>query len=176
MNFENITLRRLKDNNEDYKLLEKWYQQKEIYTHFEQRKLNLEEIKSKYYPRTLDNSSISVYMIEYKNIPVGIIQYQSINNDNKVLYKIDSDNCYEIDVFIGELDYHNMGIGYKSINMISDYLFNEKNANLLVISPLKSNINAIKCYKKSGFEIKDNYITENTIGILQEYVLMTKEK
>ena len=37
MGFEDTTLRRLKDKNEDYELLEKWYQQIEIYTHFEQK-------------------------------------------------------------------------------------------------------------------------------------------
>lgn len=176
MIFEDITLRRLEDNIKDYKLLEKWCSQEEIYMHFEQRKLSLDEIKDKYYPRTLDNSSIPVYIIEYKNKEVGIIQYQLISNDNRKLYKIDDDNSYEIDIFIGELDYHNKGIGYKSINMLCDYLFDDKQANMIVMSPLASNEKAIKCYKKSGFKVKDNYISKNTVGILQEYVLMIRKK
>ena len=175
MKFENITLRRLKDNNSDYKLLEKWYQQEEIYLYFEQRKLNLEEIKRKYYPRTLDNSDIPVYMIEYKNMPIGIIQYQLVNEENMKFYKVNNDNCYEIDIFIGELNYHGMGIGMKSIGIISNYLLNKMNASILIMCPLKENENAIKCYLKSGFKIKDKYISEDTIGVLHEYVLMIKE-
>ena len=34
-------------SEEDYKMLEKWYQEEEIYSHFEQRKLNYDEIKNK---------------------------------------------------------------------------------------------------------------------------------
>lgn len=34
------------------KMLEKRYQEEEIYSHFEQRKLNYNEIKNKYLPRT----------------------------------------------------------------------------------------------------------------------------
>lgn len=176
MGDKNIILRKLEDNINNYKLLEKWYQQEEIYKYFEQKKLNLEEIKNKYYPRTLEDSSIQVYMIEYKNKEVGIIQYQLVKEENKKIYMINTDNCYEIDIFIGEKEYQNKGIGYKTINIISDYLFTNKKANMIVMSPLKNNINAIRCYLKSGFKIEKNYISRDTIGVLQEYVLMIKEK
>ena len=53
-------------------------------------------------------------MIEYECIPIGIVQYQSLSNDNKKLNGIDINNCYEIDIFIGELRFHNKGIGKKS--------------------------------------------------------------
>ncbi len=171
-----VSLRKLQDNNNDYELLQKWYQQEEIYLHFEQRKLNINEIKNKYYPRTLDNADVPVYMIEYDNNPIGIIQYKLIDEENKQLYKLDTDNSFEIDIFIGELTYHNRGVGTISINLISSYLFKDRGANLLVMCPLKNNTNAIKCYQKCGFAIKDKFITEDTIGKLQEYVLMVKEK
>ncbi len=45
-----VNIRLLEDKAEDYKLLEKWYQEEEIYSSFEQRKLNYKEIKEKYYP------------------------------------------------------------------------------------------------------------------------------
>ena len=130
MRNNNIRLRRLKNNDNDYKKLEEWYQIKEIYLNFEQRKLSYDEIKKKYFPRTLKNSKVPVYMIEYDNKPVGIIQYQLINNENMELYKIDNnDNNYEIDIFIGELKYHNKGIGKISIDLLCDYLLSKKNAN-----------------------------------------------
>ena len=99
----NVSIRLLKDIEEDYKLLEKWYQEEEIYSSFEQRKLNNKEIKEKYYPRTLKTAKIPVYMIEYKNKPVGIIQYKLVEKENKKLYKLTGNNIYEIDIFIGEL-------------------------------------------------------------------------
>ena len=44
MHIDNIKLRRLKNTIEDYKLLEKWYQEEEVYLSFEQRKLSYSEI------------------------------------------------------------------------------------------------------------------------------------
>ena len=79
----NVNIRLLKDIEEDYKQLEKWYQEKEIYSSFEQRKLNYEEIKEKYYPRTLKKAKIPVYMIEYNDKTVGIIQYKLVEEEDK---------------------------------------------------------------------------------------------
>ncbi len=175
MKDKNITLRRLLDNDADYKILKKWYQEKEIYSHFEQRKLTYNEIKNKYLPRTLDNSPIPVFIIEYNNQPIGIIQYQLINEDNKKLYNINNYNCYEIDIFIGELKLHNNGIGRRSINLLSKYLFDKKNADILVMCPLKNNIPAIRCYEHCGFKILNEFKTKDTIGNMQDFICMIRE-
>lgn len=170
-----IKLRRLENTNSDYKHLEKWYQEEEIYSHFEQRKLTLEEIKNKYLPRTMINASVPVFMIEYEDKPIGIIQYQLINDENKKLYGLNEKKSYEIDIFIGELNLHNKGIGKTSINLMSNYLYKEKNANVLIMCPLKNNYNAINCYKSCGFTIKKEFETEDTIGVNQVFALMVKE-
>lgn len=175
MKLNNVFLRRLRDDTNDYKLLETWYQEEVVYSQFEQRKLNFQEIKEKYYPRTLDEATVPVYMIEYDNKPVGIIQYKLVDEENKKLYGLKIDNIYELDIFIGDLKYHNKGIGYKSILIMNNYLFKEKNANLLVMCPLINNFSAIKCYQKCGFVNKSKFTTEDTIGTLQEYILMIKE-
>ncbi len=171
-----LKLRPLNNSEKDYKILEKWYQEEEIYSHFEQRKLSYDEIKDKYLPRTLKNAKIPVYMIEYEKNPVGIIQYQLIGDDNKKLYGISCDNCYEIDIFIGEITMHNRGIGEKTINVLTEFLFNNCQAELLVMCPLRNNIPAIKCYKKCGFDVCKSFKAKDTIGNFQEYFLMIKEE
>ena len=77
-----VNIRLLEDKAEDYKLLENWYQEEEIYSSFEQRKLNYKEIK-KYYSRTLKTSKIPVYMIGLKNKHVIIIQYKLVEEEDK---------------------------------------------------------------------------------------------
>lgn len=171
-----VNIRLLKDEPEDYKLLKIWYQEKEIFSSFEQRKLNYKEIVEKYYPRTLKTTKVPVYMIEYKDKPVGIIQYKLVEDDDKKLYKLEGNNIFEIDIFIGELKEHNKGIGSKAINILSKLLKIEKNAELLIMCPLENNVKAINCYKKCGFYIKDYFDTKDTIGITQKYVLMVKEQ
>ena len=176
LNNNNVSLRRLFNVEDDYRLLEKWYKEEEIYSHFEQRILNYEEIVNKYYPRTLVDAKVPAFIIEYDSHPVGIIQYQMINEENKELYNLDNNNSYEMDIFVGELNLHNKGIGNKAVRLMANYLFKEKNANLIVMCPLKENIGAIRCYEKVGFKTNGEFITEDTIGNMQEYVLMILKK
>lgn len=44
---ENLVLRRLIDSDKDYRYLNVWYQNEEVYKAFEQRRLNYEEVKKK---------------------------------------------------------------------------------------------------------------------------------
>lgn len=175
LKIENITLERLKDEEKNYQLLEKWYQEKEIYNSFEQKTLTYKEIKNKYYPRTLSNTKIPVYMIYYDKNPIGIIQYQSLSKETKKIYNIEIENSYEIDIFIGEIKMHNLGIGKKVIDLISDTLFKEEKANLLIMCPLKENKKAIKCYQNSEYKITKEFVSNDTLGNKKKYLLMTKE-
>ena len=52
-------------------------------------------------------------MIEYNSIPIGIIQYQIISEENKKLYNICGNKVFEVDIFIGDLNLHNKGISKK---------------------------------------------------------------
>ena len=134
---DELKLRRLKDDESNYRYLEKWYKEKEVYHAFEQRVLSYEEIKDKYYERTLDN------------------------------------NKYELDIFIGDINLHNKGIGHLVINKMCEYLFNN-NAKEIIMCPLKDNLKAINCYKKCGFIIEKEFEEKDTIGNEQVYVLMKR--
>ena len=80
MNYNDIKLSLLEDNEENYKLLEKWCSKKEIYKYFEQRILNYDEIKNKYSKRCNEDSIVPVYMISYKDQKIGIVQYKKTND------------------------------------------------------------------------------------------------
>ena len=81
-----IVLNILEDCDDNYYLLEKWYQIEDIYNNFEQRKLNFNEIKEKYKTRTSEDAKVPVYLINYKNNPVGIIQYKLVSEDYNVSF------------------------------------------------------------------------------------------
>lgn len=168
----NTSLKPLKDNKETYELLHKWYKEKEVYSSFEQRPLSYDEIVKKYKPRTKENSFIKVFMIEYKNKPIGIVQYKKLKNEDLKLYKINKDNVYEIDIFIGNKKYRNKGIGKFAI----DDVLNILNGNsAFVMLPFKDNLRAINCYKKCGFKESKELTLKDTIGNEKEYKLMIKE-
>ena len=167
-----VSLRLLRDNDEDYKLLYKWYHNEKVYTYFEQRIPTYNEIVDKYSKRTSLDSITPVYMILYNNKPVGIIQYTKLSNESKRRLHI-SDDGYEIDIFIGEVGYYHMGIGSMAIEMLISILGDNK---VFVMVPEIDNTNAINCYQKVGF-VKTVIISEkDTIGIMKNKIVMIYKK
>lgn len=165
----NISLRLLKDDESDYKLLYKWYHNPKVYNYFEQRIPTYQEIIEKYSKRTTLDSITPVYIIEYNNIPVGIIQYTKLTNVAKKTYKITKDG-YEIDIFIGKEGYYHKGIGS---NAIKQLIIKLKEDNIIfVMVPELDNINAIKCYKKIGFKQINTIKEPDTIGIIKDKIVM----
>jgi aminoglycoside 6'-N-acetyltransferase len=63
----------------------------------------------------------------------------------------DTSGVYAIDLFIGETEYWNQGIGSRVISKLVDYLFNELNVQKVVVDPETWNTRAIHCYEKCGF-------------------------
>jgi aminoglycoside 6'-N-acetyltransferase len=74
----------------------------------------------------------------------------------------ETDNVYAMDLFIGETQYWNQGIGTKLISAVVNYLFEQLQAVKVVIDPQVWNTRAIRCYEKCGFA---------KIKLLREYKL-----
>jgi len=83
-----------------------------------------------------------------------MIQYYSLNDlpeTDKQMYCLEkTDDVYAMDLFIGETQYWNQGIGTKLISVVVNYLFEELEAVKVVI-PQVWNTRAIRCYEKCGF-------------------------
>ena len=132
-----ISFRNLIDSEEDYKLIYNWCSKRQVYEWFEQRILSYDEIVNKYKNKI---GKQEVLIIEYENIPIGLIQIYKYDD------KIDNyHNIYEYDLFIGE-NLLNKGIGSEVINLINRKIFFELHADLIVLRPFKRNERAIKCF------------------------------
>lgn len=176
MKLNGVTLRRLRDDEADYRLLDRWCGSEEVCRYFEQRILSPEEIRRKYHPRTLEDAAVPVYVIEAEGRPVGIIQYQAIGDESRACCCLSGENGYEIDLFIGEEDLRGKGIGRAAISLLMRFLFEQKAADVLVLCPVRENIRAIRCYQACGFQEKGRFSAPDTIGVMQELVCMTRAR
>ena len=154
-----IKLRKLMDNEWDYKYLHKWCSVHDVYLAFEQRILSYEEIVDKYRPRVSDDSKMKVFFILYHYLPIGIVQYQIV------------DGFCEIDIFIGENYLYNKGIGTRALTLLIEYLRNHGEWYFRM-SPLKDNLRAIRCYQKVGFTTIEEETKEDSIGEIKKYLVM----
>lgn len=170
----NINLIKFKDITENYMLLHHWCSQEFIYTWFEQRILSYDEIVNKY-KNKLQEEKQDLYIIRNNDIKIGLVQiYQYKENKFKQLNNYN--NIYEYDLFIGNKEYINKGLGVNIINLINEKIYYEYNADAIILRPFKRNIRAIKCYQKAKFKNICEYIDKDTLGHKEEIVVLLNVK
>lgn len=154
---DDIGIRRMEDNMEDYKLMAKWLSTDEVLDYYEGRsnKFDLEKVIKKFAPRVKGQEAVIPCLIEYRQRAIGYIQYYPIEpNEYDIGDTINMNNYslpYGMDLFIGETDTWNIGIGTKAVKSMISYLFMNKIADIIFIDPQTWNKRAIRCYEKSGF-------------------------
>ena len=157
-----IDLIEFTDNEDNYELMYKWCSQEFIYKWFEQRKLSYEEIENKYKNKLLANQQ-KLFFINYNDNKIGFVQiYKYDDEKSEALIKYDS--IYEYDIFIGESEYLSKGLGAIIVNYVNNYIYEKYLCDCIVLRPFKRNERAVKCYKKCGFEIVDEYMGTDTLG------------
>lgn len=147
---------RLMTNN-DFDLMVKWLNDPQVLEFYEEPPTNLERVINKFGPRIEGKHYVTPCIVEYKNEPIGYIQYYKIQEINLKKYGYaEGQNIYGIDQFIGEPRLWGKGIGTLMIQMMLDYLSNNKGALKIALEVKKNNDRAIASYKKCNFnQIKE---------------------
>lgn len=152
-----ISIRKMEDDIRDYNLMAKWLSTEELLDYYEGRSnsFNLDKVIKKFASRAKGEEAVIPCIIEYNQKPIGYIQYYCIEPDE---YDIgDAINMknymcpYGMDLFIGEIDSWNKGIGTIVVKSLIAYLFENENTDIVFIDPQTWNKRAIRCYEKSGF-------------------------
>ncbi|MCU9614627.1 acetyltransferase [Caldibacillus lycopersici] len=144
-----LLIRRMHES--DFYWMVKWLNDEKVLEFYEEPPSSLEMVKEKYGPRIIGNHYVIACIVEYKNQPIGYMQYYEIQEMELKKYDlIGSENIYGIDQFIGEPKLWGKGIGTSMIKMLLHYL-QGKAALTVVLEVNKRNIRAINSYKKCGF-------------------------
>jgi aminoglycoside 6'-N-acetyltransferase len=147
-----LHIRLMKHN--DLNLMVKWLNDQKVLEFYEEQPSSIDVVIKKYGPRIEGKHYVIPCIVEYKNEPIGYIQYYKILETElkKYGYK-ESKNIYGIDQFIGETHLWGVGIGTSMIQMMLDYLSGNKGASRVVLEVKKNNNRAISSYKKCGFRV-----------------------
>lgn len=154
---DKIKIRLMKDDLNDYQLMAKWLSDEKVLAFYEGRDnpFSLDRIIETYQPMVIKDEPGNPCLIYYDDIPIGYLQYYALDDLPKIdrqMYCLEiTNNVYGIDLFIGETNYWNQGIGTKILTLVVDYLFTPLSAEKIVIDPHVDNTRAIRCYEKCGF-------------------------
>ncbi len=87
-------------------------------------------------------------------------------------YRLKSENVYEIGIKICDFDYHNKGIGSKAMGLLMEYLFDDRNAEKIILDTNLNNTGAQRFYERLGFKKVSINVNswKNQLGELQSSV------
>lgn len=170
-----ISFRNLQDSKIDYQKLHNWCKNEFVYEWFEQRILSYEEIVNKY-KNKLKEKKQDLYIIKSNNRDIGLVQIYKYNKDVNLKELNRFKNIYEYDLFIGEEEYLDKGIGRKIVGEVNNKIYNEYGADCIILRPFKRNIRAIRCYEKCSYRNVYNYLGYDTLGNKEEYSVLINSK
>ena len=137
---------------EDKYLLVKWLSNPEVLQYYEGRDnpFDLEKVEKSFY--SITDSEVRC-IIQYENVDIGYIQFYQLDEDSRTLYGYgeSTEIIYGMDQFVGEVNYWNKGIGTQLINLMVNFLVEQKKADKIAMDPQTWNVRAISCYEKCGF-------------------------
>ena len=149
-----ISIRRMLDDARDYLLLSKWLTDERVLEFYEGRDNphDLKMVHEKYQPRARGEDHVVPCILSDQDRSIGYIQYYPLTSAEGEAYGVETiEGVYAIDLFIGEADLWNHGIGTRAVSALLRHLFGTLAAKRVVIDPQVSNLRAIRCYEKCGF-------------------------
>jgi len=149
-----LSIRRMQNQDEDYALMFKWLNDEQLLRYIEGpgTRYTMEQIVAKYSPRARGEHYVTPCMMEWDDAAIGYLQFYALQEDERALYEAKSDqDSYGVDLFIGETNYWNRGIGTTALKSIARYLLTELRAADAYIDPQTWNTRAIRSYEKCGF-------------------------
>ncbi|MEI8230670.1 MAG: GNAT family N-acetyltransferase [Candidatus Peregrinibacteria bacterium] len=151
-----LLIREMTDSDDEYSLLLSWLNNPTVSAWYENTAgLTMDAIRSKYRPRIVGESHIQSAIIEWKNRPIGYLQYYEARKEMDYAYPepiLEEPNVWGIDMFIGESDLHGKGIGSATLSLMMRYLMKEKGAQKIIMDPDVRNERAVRAYEKAGFK------------------------
>lgn len=136
-----VSLRPIRES--DLADLLRWRQDPEVVRFWDDAPEDLDACREEFLD--LDTVPVWRFVIEWEGRGVGNIEYSHPYADTDYLWTAG------IDIFIGEPDARDRGVGTEAVRTLLQYLFEVKRLHRVTIDPEVGNPRAIRSYEKAGF-------------------------
>lgn len=179
-----LAIRRMRDEPADYALFVQWRNEPHVAEWWENdddpTPTTLERVVAHYGPRTEREADTTSCMIEFDGRPVGYTQFYrwgSFADEIRAMGLELREDAFGIDIFVGAADVVGRGIGSRTVDVLSRFLFQEQGASQVAIVTAADNHRAQRAYEKAGFRAIGTVLdTDVRDGERVRSVLMTRER
>ena len=166
-----LVIREIRDEPQDYRLLVRWRAEPHVHEWWDpdDPAPTLEEVLDQFGPRARGEEEAIACIIEVDDRPAGYLEFYRwlpyLDVEPTIGIGADADT-YGIDIYIGEPDLINRGIGSRAVDLICRHLEAHLGASWIALTTEVTNHRAQRAYEKVGFvKIRQVLDTETRDGV-----------
>jgi aminoglycoside 6'-N-acetyltransferase len=151
-----ISVRPMRDDPDDYALIVRWRAQPHVHDWWDPDvpPPTYDEVVGTYGPRSRIDETTTSCIIERDGQPIGYVQFYlwaSSPAEARAMDVTVDDATFGLDIFIGEPDQVDRGVGTRVVDLLCRYLENERGASGIALTTELENRRAQRAYEKAGF-------------------------
>ena len=152
-----LGIRRMREDHVDDELVVRWRNEPQVAewwdTDDEPSPMTLGHVARTHGPRA-DEPWVTDCIITVGDRPIGYVQFYPWSEEADEAREFgvpDVDGSYGLDIFIGEPDMIDHGVGTRTVSLLARYLFGEQDATSIALLTPVGNERAHRAYEKAGF-------------------------
>lgn len=148
-----FAIRNLHNAAADVAVMAKWLSDPRVLEFYEGRDCPFDEAKIRevFFAGGLGPTEVPCIM-EYRGVPLGYLQFYFIEPEDRTEYGYPPDPAlFGVDLFIGEPEYWDRGLGTDFMRLILAHLFQVEKADIVTVDPKVQNARTIRFNEKCGF-------------------------
>jgi aminoglycoside 6'-N-acetyltransferase len=151
-----LTVRTMRDEEAEYALIARWRSQPHVHEWWDpdDPSPTLEQVRAQYGPRVRGEDPTTACVIELDGTPIGYLQFyrwRAWPEDDAALDVRADPGTFGLDVFIGEPDLIEHGLGTRAVDHVCAYLERDRGASAVALTTERTNLRAQRAYEKAGF-------------------------
>jgi aminoglycoside 6'-N-acetyltransferase len=167
-----VAIRRMRDEPADYALFVRWRNEPHVAewwtTDDDPTPISPEHVVENYGPRTEDASWVTSCIISLGERAVGYVQFYPWDSETDAAEEMGVPvipGSFGLDIFIGEPDVIDRGVGSRVVALLARHLFDTRDATAIALLTPVGNARAHRAYEKAGFrKVKQTLDTDVVDG------------
>jgi aminoglycoside 6'-N-acetyltransferase len=151
-----LVIRRMRDVPAEHERMARWRNQLHVREWWgpDDPPLTPDGARRKYGPRTRADAPATACVIEFEGRAVGYIQFYpwaAFREEAEAMGLPEVEGAWGLDVFVGEPDLIDRGVGSAAVDLLCRYLFDQRLASRVMLAAAVDNARALSAYEKAGF-------------------------
>jgi RimJ/RimL family protein N-acetyltransferase len=165
---DELVIRPMLDEADEYERFARWRNEPHVREWWDpdDPPMTSDEARQEYGPLVRGEDPMTACVIEFEGRAAGYVQFHPwepfVDDAVEMGFSSDVEGAWGLDVFIGEPDLVDRGIGSAAVDLLCRYMVEERGASRVMLVAAAENGRALRAYEKVGFVRTERVLDTDT--------------